>query len=131
MAARRPKKQIPAIWKMLGERLQTAREKADLTQAEAGLAIGKSLGQIVRYESGATVVSLPVLHELSTLYDMPLTYFVAHFDAFRSDGSGTEAFRDGTAKRRGRVEVLRAALERAEGGARQGVRQGQRRGGSR
>lgn len=65
-----------AVDKIVGARLAERRKDAGLSAAAVGEQMGKSEGQIYRYESGATRTDTPLLAEFAKLYGCKVEDFV-------------------------------------------------------
>jgi len=64
--------------KELGTKLKQAREKAELTQSEAGSMIGIDRSSISFYESGKTLPNIFMLIKLAKIYNTKVHKFITN-----------------------------------------------------
>jgi len=81
---RRLRKTDPAMDAHIGSRIRLRRTLLGMTQEALANAIGMTFQQVQKYENGANRVSASMLHTLSGVLDVPVSFF---FDCWE----GTEA----------------------------------------
>lgn len=77
-------------YQRLLERLQEARRKAGMTQAEVAQAFGKPQSFVSKCESGERRIDVIEMGEFAALYRQPLAFFVGETDA----ASGADLVQD-------------------------------------
>lgn len=65
----------------IGRRLSARRRELHLSLAQLAAKCDVSLQQIHKYETGASVISAPMLWRLSRCLDVPLDYFFEQVEA--------------------------------------------------
>lgn len=64
----------------IGQRLREQRQQKGLSQSKLGNAVDLTFQQIQKYESGRNTIGAALLHDLSCILDVPISYF---FDGLR------------------------------------------------
>jgi len=74
----------------ISKRIKKARIDKGITQAEAASLLGVSLPSISRYEQGHREPDVQLLHKMSNLYGVPLTYLIGLDDDGQEVSCGAE-----------------------------------------
>src|SRR5215469_14707374 len=84
--ARRGGEALQAIDAYVGGRMRRRRLVLGMTQQKLADSLGLTHQQVQKYESGANRIGASRLHELSTVLDVPVSYFFENYDFTRSGG---------------------------------------------
>jgi transcriptional regulator with XRE-family HTH domain len=71
---------------IIGKRIRFCRHNANMSQESLGRALGVTFQQIQKYELGTNRISASRLHEMATLFAVPVSYFFEGLhEAVRTD----------------------------------------------
>lgn len=84
-----PRKAPSALDCLIGGQLRKARELRRSSLAELAIAVGVSLQQLQKYETGENRITAARLHRVATALRIPVSFF---FSTAPSDGSGIPSF---------------------------------------
>ena len=104
----------------VGARLRFKRKLLGLSQTDLGNALGLSFQQIQKYENGANRVSASRLYQLTSILDVPISFF---FEDMPSEITGPEKFpADALVIDDHTTKLLRAYLSVQDDQVRKGIR---------
>lgn len=80
--------ELQSIDAHVGQRIRLRRTLLGMSQTQLGQAINLTFQQIQKYERGTNRVSAGMLYRISTVLDVPVSFF---FDCYEGDGAGQPA----------------------------------------
>lgn len=66
----------PALYRQIGQRMRKAREKADLSQGDIGVALGMTRANVSMLEKGAQRILVEHVYNVSLLLKRPIREFL-------------------------------------------------------